>query len=343
MRIWIDVSNAPQVHFFKNVYRRLVREGHDVLVTGRRFGALEALLDGSCIPYTLVGEHGGSQKDEKLRASSRRVLGLTDTVSSFVPDVALYKHSVEAPRVSYGLGIPSLCVLDNEHAIAQNKLMLPLSTKVIAPRAIEAPLITRFGVDPGQIRHFEGFCELAHIEDFIPSPHVLDDLGLDPDRPIAVMRPEPVMANYYQGDPSVSIVSPLLERLSDFQCVGIPRTQLQEALFRRDGAIVPSACIDALSLMHYADVVISAGGSMNREGVAMAKPAISTYPQQLLAVTDYMVHEGIKSHSCDAEEIVGIIERLHGNRAYGHHVAERLKRMENPIDVIVQELAALEQ
>ena len=342
MKIWIDISNAPQVHFFKNVYRRLLREGHEVFVTGRKFGSIESLLSSAGIPYTIVGEHGGAQLEDKLIMSTRRVLELTELISKQSPDVALYKHSVEAPRVAYGLGIPALCVLDNEHAIAQNKLMLPLSSRIIAPKAIEAPLITRFGVEESQIRHFEGFCELAHIEDFIPSPHVMGDLGINPDLPLAVLRPEPVMANYYHGDPSVSVVSALISKLGDFQCVALPRTDVQEEMFRRAGAIVPGPCVDALSLMHYANVVISAGGSMNREGVAMCKPAVSTYPQKLLAVTDYMVHECIKQHACKPDDIVEAVASVHDSVAYRHVVRRKLERMENPIDVIVQEIGLLE-
>lgn len=342
MKIWVDISNAPQVHFFKNVYHRLIREGHDVFVTGRKFGSIESLLSSAGIPYTIVGEHGGAQLGDKLKASTKRVLELTDIISTVEPDVALYKHSVEAPRVSYGLGIPSVCVLDNEHAIAQNKLMLPLSSRIVAPIAIEAEQITRFGVDTSQIRHFEGFCELAHIEDFIPSPHVLGELGINADIPLAVLRPEPVMANYYHGDPSVSIVSALIERLGDFQCVALPRTPLQADMFRAEGAIVPSHCVDALSLMHYANVVISAGGSMNREGVAMCKPAISTYPQKLLAVTDYMVRQGIKQHACDPVAIADSVESVHDSAAYRHYVRRKLDSMENPIDVIVDEMRSME-
>ncbi len=342
MKIWIDISNAPQVHFFKNVYRRLIRDGHDVFVTGRKFGSIESLLSTEGIPYAIVGEHGGVLLEDKLIASTQRILELTELILHQAPDIALYKHSIEAPRVAYGLGIPSLCVLDNEHAIAQNKLMLPLSSRIIAPTAIGAPFITRFGVEDSQIRHFEGFCELAHIEDFIPSPHVMGELGIDPDLPMAVLRPEPVMANYYHGDPSVSIVSTLIRVMGDFQCVALPRTSVQAEMFRRAGAIVPVHCVDALSLMHYSSVVISAGGSMNREGVAMCKPAISTYPQKLLAVTDYMVREGIKQHACMADEIASSVASVHDCASYRHFVRRKLDSMENPIDVIVEEIGRMD-
>jgi len=342
MKIWIDISNSPQIHFFKNVIRRLERIGHEVVVTSRRFGSMEPMLARNNIECHLIGEHGGASKEMKLKCSSKRILGLTDFVIEHKPDVALFKHSVEAPRVSYGLGIPSICVLDNEKAIAQNKLMLPISSKVIAPDAIGYQVITSFGVREENIRLFNGFCELAHLEDFMPNDGILSDLHLDEDAPIAVLRPEPVMANYFTGDPKESIVTALLQRLKDFQCVVFPRTEEQYMNFRKMGAIIPDHCVDALSLIHGSNIVISAGGSMNREAVAMGKPAISTYPEKLLAITHKMVMDGIKMHSCEVDEVSVMTNALHDDRAYERSVRAKLKRMENPIDVIVEELDRIE-
>ncbi|MHC1605279.1 MAG: DUF354 domain-containing protein [Candidatus Methanofastidiosia archaeon] len=338
MKVWIDISNSPQVHFFKNIIKRLEKEGYKVVVTARRFGSIEDMLTQLEIRYRIVGEHGGSSKEGKLLCSSKRILELAKFVLEEKPDVALYKHSVEAPRVAYGLGIPSLCVIDNEKAEAQNKLMLPISERIILPKAIEKKSIMEFGVRDEQIRHFDGFCELAHIEEFIPHCEVLNELKLDEDMPIAILRPEPVMANYFHGDPRTSIIVSLLPYLEDFQCVVFPRCKAQEDIFRNTSAIIPSRCVDALSLISFSDVVISAGGSMNREAVAMCKPAISTYPEKLLAITEAMVCQGIKMHSLDVPVINNYVEVLFRNRGYERFIKEKIKNMENPIDVIIEEL-----
>jgi len=342
MKVWIDISNSPQIHFFKNVIKRLDKLGHEVIITTRRFGSIESMLSQTDLVYSIIGKHGGSSKEMKLKCSTKRILGLTDFVLEQKPDVALYKHSVEAPRVAYGLGIPSLCILDNEKAIAQNRLMLPISSRVIAPDAISFEEIKQFGVMEDSIRHFNGFCELAHIEDFIPSIEVLNDLGLDEGRPIAVLRPEPVMANYFHGDASFSIVSSILKSMEDFQCVVFPRTKEHRDLFSNMGATIPDHCVDALSLIYYSNIVMSAGGSMNREGVALGKPAISTYPEKLLAITEHMVKDGIKLHSCDPREILELCNRHVHNQSYEKHVFDKIKKMENPIDVIVDELDKIE-
>jgi len=341
MKIWIDISNSPQIHFFKNIIKRLDRLGHEVVVTSRKFGSMESMLERNNVDCQIIGEHGGASKEMKLKCSSKRILGLTDFALAESPDVALFKHSVEAPRVAYGLGIPSICVLDNEKAIAQNRLMLPLSSRIIAPDAITYNEISQFGVTEDRLRSFNGFCELAHIEDFMPRDSIFNELGLDEDRPIAILRPEPVMANYFTGDPRESIVTSLLRRLNEYQCVVFPRTEDQYKLFDHMGAIIPDHCVDALSLIHYSDIIISAGGSMNREAVAMGKPAISTYPEKLLAITDKMVKDHIKMHSCDGEEVSMLTEALLDDRRYQREVIQKLKSMENPIDVIVEEIDAL--
>ena len=106
---------------------------------------------------------------------------------------------------------------------------------------------------------------------------------------------------------------------------------------------MPSHSVDSLSLMHHASIVMSAGGSMNREAIALCRPAISTYPEKLLAVTEYMVKEGIKGHSCNPLEIRAMAEEMVNNPSLEHSIRKKLDRMEDPIDVISGELDLLVQ
>ena len=132
MKIWFDIVN-PHVRFFHSIIRYLEDQGEEVLVTTRRFGDVHRLLDLFGIEYTLVGWHGVTL-EEKLIRSTQRAYELSQIISREKPDVAVSKHSIELPRVSYGLKIPSVYVLDNEHAIAANKLTLSLCDKIILPK-----------------------------------------------------------------------------------------------------------------------------------------------------------------------------------------------------------------
>jgi len=344
MKVWIDISNTPHVNFFKGIIKNFENRGHETFVTSRDFDGLSSLLELHGIKHTVVGRHGGFCKKSKLVESSKRILELSEIINSEEIDLALYKHSVEGARVSYGLGIPSICVLDNETAIAQNKLMLPLSSKVIAPDAIPLEEITRYGVDESQVIRFNGFCEIANVSDFKYDDSFISQLGLSEDKFTIVMRPEPVKANYYNGNKDKTIVKAILEKtksLTDYQFVVFPRFEEQKSVFNYNNVIIPEEPVDALSLMSYSDLVISAGGSMNREAVALNTPALTTYPEKLLAVTKKMIEQGLKIHLLDPEKITKFIEKDKNLDVYHDNNKKIISKLENPIDVISKEIKAL--
>ena len=335
MKIWIDISNAPHAHFFKHLIKRLKE---DVVVTTRAFDSVPQILDINNISYTIIGSHGGSDVKEKLLASSKRILELAEFIADQDIDLAIYKHSVEAPRVAYGLQIPSLCVVDNEHAVAQNKLMLPLSTKVVAPRCIPAEKIMQFGVKRKDLIQFNGICELAHVSNFTPDPGVLTTLGLNPDQKIVVMRPEPAKANYFNGDRKKTIIKKILQNNSFDQCVVFPRFDEQKKVLQFPNTVIPEEAVDALSLMYYADLVISAGGSMNREAICVGTPAISTYPEKLLSVTRFLIDLGLKKHSVQVPQILKYAHKLISSNGYRGKALKVLSQLENPTDVLLREI-----
>jgi predicted glycosyltransferase len=338
MKVWIDISNAPHAHFFKHVIRELKAE---VVVTTRAFDSVPKILDMNNIDYTIIGSHGGSDVKEKLLASSRRIVELTEFIAEEDVDIAVFKHSVEAPRVAYGLQIPSLCILDNENAVAQNKLMLPLSTKVIAPQCIPVDEITQFGVKKEDLIQFNGICELAHVRNFTPNPEVLSYLGLDPDETLVVMRPEPAKANYFNGDRKKTIIKTILQNNSFDQVVVFPRFDEQKNVLQFPHTIIPDDPVDSLSLMYYSDLVISAGGSMNREAVCVGTPALSTYPEKLLSVTRYLMGLGLKKHSVAIPEILRYAHQLIEDKGYRERAFRLLSTMEDPVDIVLREIKAL--
>ena len=75
----------------------------------------------------------------------------------------------------------------------------------------------------------------------------------------------------------------------------IPRTEAQRAELR--GArlrrlIVPERAIDAQSLIAFADLVVSAGGTMNREAVALGTPVFTTFTGRMGGVDEALIAEG---------------------------------------------------
>lgn len=343
MKVWIDITNAPHVHFFKGVIRELEKTGHEVIITTRRFDGLTDILDMLGFDYYVVGKHGGATLEGKLLASAERVYKLSKLIIEEKPDLALYKHSVEAPRVAFGLQIPSIGFVDNETAVAQNKLILPFTKLLIYPKAIDAYDLLKCGADPNGMKPINGFSELAHLYGFKPDTGVLRQLGLKKNGYI-VMRTEPVKANYFNG-PEKSVLEDVIPLLPEMPIVLFPRTEEQKKRFERfDNVIIPERPLDSLSLLYYARLMIGAGGTMNREAIALGTPTISTYPGKLLAVTKWLVELGLEFHSTDPVEVADIAEKLTFlNGSYRNYLRSVVSGMENPMEVILREIEAYEE
>jgi uncharacterized protein len=75
----------------------------------------------------------------------------------------------------------------------------------------------------------------------------------------------------------------------------VPRTDLQRQTVRSlrfPSLIVPDGAVDAQSLIALADLVVSAGGTMNREAVALGTPVYTTYGGRLGGVDEQLIREG---------------------------------------------------
>ena len=322
MKIWIDIVNAPHVRFFKSIISYLENEGEEVFITARRFGDVHRLLDLFNINYNLVGWHGVSL-EEKLIRSTQRAYELSQIISREKPDVAVSKHSIELPRITYGLKIPSVYILDNEHAIAANKLTLPLCERVILPAVIKPESVVRCGADPDYLLPYNGTSELTHLVDFQYNPHIFDDLKLDLKKEKTIlMRPEPSLASYLDADCRTTVLSPIVEALEDqANILVIPRFREQQQIFEDDDQItLIKPPVDTFSLMKACDLVIGAGGTMNREAALLGTPVISCYPGKLLSVDAYYIQKGLMKRSTHPDEIVDMAKELLSD----HHKPQEL-------------------
>ncbi|MDL2270858.1 DUF354 domain-containing protein [Methanobrevibacter sp. OttesenSCG-928-I08] len=306
MKVWIDISNAPHVRFFKDVITYLEDQGEDLIVTARDFGDIHKLLDMYGIDYISFGKHGVSLYD-KLKENTLRLNELVDIIYPEKIDVAVSKHSIELPRVAFGLGIPSLYVLDNEHALAANKLTLPLCDTIISPRIIDMWKLMKFGADPNKILSYEGTSELLHFKSFEYNENIFKDLNLDLKFPKTIlMRPEPSLASYLDADCNKSVLSPIVDVLKEYSNILIlPRFKEQANIFKDiENVTILSPPVDTSSLIKKCDLVIGAGGTMNRESAILQTPVISCYPGETLAVDQFYINHDLMFRSTNNEDII---------------------------------------
>ncbi|MDR0912701.1 MAG: DUF354 domain-containing protein [Methanobrevibacter sp.] len=306
MKIWIDITNAPHVRFFKDIIEYFNREGEDLLVTARKFGDIHRLMDMYNIDFESIGGHGVTLED-KLKSSTQRLDALADRISKEKFDIALSKHSIELPRVAFGLGIPSLYVLDNEHAQAANKLTLPLVDRLIAPEIIDVWKLISYGFNPNNLIRYDGTSEIMHFKSFEYNENIFDDLNLDLKfSKTILMRPEPSLASYLDADCRRSVLSPVVEKLKDYANILIlPRFKEQAEIFEGiDNLTILEPPVDTSSIIKKCDLVIGAGGTMNREAAILQTPVISCYPGVPLSADIYYINKGLMFRINDTDEII---------------------------------------
>ena len=296
MRVWIDITNSPHVPFFRPLIRLLEEEGHEVDVTARAFAQTEQLLELYGIDATIVGAHGGRSRFGKSRAMGARLRQLRQWAKPKGFRAALCHGSYDLTLTARRLGIPSTTTFDYEYALAQHQLGARAATRVVVPEAIPAERLRRYGLRPPKLARYPGLKEEYYLADFEPDPGALTRVGVDPTRILVVLRPPPDVALYHRnGNPLFPRTLELLGRRDDVHAVVLPRTDEQRAFIRSlrlPSVIVPNRAVDAQSLIAESDLVISAGGTMNREAVALGVPVYTVFSGRLGGVDEMLIGEG---------------------------------------------------
>ena len=223
-------------------------------------------------------------------------------------DVALSHASHELPLAARSLGVPSSYAFDYEFARTQHALGCRAATRVVVPEAIPQGRLDPLGARARKVRRYPGLKEEYYLQGFSPDARVLDRLGVDGSRILAVVRTPPEVSLYHRhGSP---LFAEVLERLGSdpaVHAVVLPRTAGQRASIRAaslPSLLVPARAVDALSLVALADLVVSAGGTMNREAVALGTPVYTTFSGRIGAVDERLVAQGRLRRLTDPSGIV---------------------------------------
>ena len=287
MRVWVDLTNSPHVLVMRPLIEAMRADGHEVEVTARDFAQTLELCERFGIEHTAVGRHRGGRVASKALGLVSRSLALVRWARGRRFDVAMGHGSNDVSVAAKLLRVPSATAFDYEWATAQHQVNCRLARAVVVPDAIPPERLERYGAR-GKIHAYPGLKEEYYLADFEPDPAVLGELGLDRERPIVVVRTPPEVSLYHRFENP--LFGKVLDRLRGTQTVVLPRTPAQRAELGE--FIVPEHAIDAQSLVAYADLVISAGGTMNREAVALGTPVFTTFEGKLGAVDEALLREG---------------------------------------------------
>jgi len=290
------MTASAHVLVFRPLIRLLRERGHDVQITAREYAQTLQLLELHGLEATVLGHHGGRSRVGKARSLASRLRALRRWARQRDFDLALAHGSHELTLTARRLGIPSATTHDYEFATLQHQLGLRAATKVVVPEAIPAERLARLGVRPPKLLRYPGLKEEYYLSDFDPDPRVLDDLQIDRDRVLVVLRPPPDVSLYHRhSNPLFPQTLDYLGALDTTQAVVLPRTDDQREFVRGldlPSVVVPERAVDAQSLIALADVVVSAGGTMNREAAALGVPVYTTYGGRLGGVDEELIREG---------------------------------------------------
>ena len=292
MRVWVDLTNSPHVLVMRPLIAALREDGHEVEVTARDFAQTLELCERLGVRHTAIGSHRGERLRSKAAGLASRSMALARWARGRRFDVAVGHGSNDVMVAAALMRVPSVTAFDYEFAKVQHHLNCRLARAVVVPEAIPPQRLHPYGAD-GKLRRYPGLKEEYYLADFDPDQSVLAELGIDRTRPLVVLRTPPEVSLYHRFENP--LFRGVLDRLRDqnAQAVVLPRTAAQrEELARVGGFVVPERAVDAQSLIAFADLVVSAGGTMNREAVALGTPVYTTFEGRLGAVDEALLAEG---------------------------------------------------
>ena len=298
MRLWIDLANSPHVPFFSALRTDFLALGHEVEFTARNFAETVALAEHAKVNATTIGGYGGRQVTGKASNLAGRAWELARWARSRRFDLAISHNSYSQIVAARALRIRTVTLMDYEYQPA-NHLAFRLSHKIIVPTSFPAEQLKSYGAQIGKVRRYHGTKEDVYLADFERDEQfasVLSEFVVRSDNILVLMRPPARAALYHRFENS--LFDEALEKIlktPGAKVILLPRDQTQRDEYSRrldDNLIIPKSPLPGADLIAASDLVISAGGTINREAAALGVPAISVYAGQWAAVDQMLVEEG---------------------------------------------------
>lgn len=295
--LWFDLDNSPHVPLFRPILSALKDRGEATLVTAREFAQTRELLSLWKIDHTLIGAHGGRGKLGKIVNLLERSNALVKTVGDKAIALAVSHGSRTQLLAAKRLSIPSLLMLDYEYT--ESRIFNLLATHILMPAAIPDKRLAGAGFNLKKVRRYGGFKEEIYLRDFVPEPEFRKTIGVEEDSILVTVRPPSTTGNYHD-DRSEALYREVLRHCAqsvDVHCLIVNRTAAEIDIIpeelRRDGRVTLLAKpVDGVQLLWHSDVVVSGGGTMNREGALLGVPTFSIFTGRRPYLDEHLHSQG---------------------------------------------------
>ncbi len=295
-KVWIDLDNSPHVPFFVPIIAALREDGYEVVVTARDAYQVCDLLKYYGLEAQIVGKHYGKSTLLKYLGTLWRTFQLAVTMWKEKPDIAVSHGSRGCMLATKLLGLKGLTIADYEFAgkVDFMRTRWAAFPEVVPNNRIEGPNVT--------ILKYPGIKEDVYLSRFRPDPQLRARVGVAPDELLVTLRPPAGEAHYHNPE-SEALLAAVLNMFSshrEARVLLLPRNKRQENELREawpqqiasGKLLIPASVEDGLNIIWNSDLVVSGGGTMNREAAAMAVPVYSIFRGAIGAVDRYLVDQG---------------------------------------------------
>jgi predicted glycosyltransferase len=341
MKVWIDLANPPHVPFFLPIMSELDGAHHSVTVTLRDFAQTVPLARRAHIDGTVVGSHGGRSRVNKLVNLASRSCALSVLARKNGFDLAVSHNSYTQIVAGRAIGARVVTLMDYEGQPA-NHLAFRLAHKILVPDCFPDADLVRFGASLSRVVKYPGYKEQVYLSDFEPDPDFPAELARacdlaedwSPEHTIIVtIRTPATMAAYHRFDnPLFDTLLERVARMDELTVIVLPRSEQQhhELQARFPTLCFPDRALDGNNLIAASDLVISAGGTMNREAAVLGTPVMTVFAGTLPAVDRRLMELGRLAALRTAADVAAIrFERKpHGLSLRApdlkHHIVQEL-------------------
>jgi predicted glycosyltransferase len=319
--IWIDLDNSPHVPLFVPIIRHYRKLGVEVVLTARDHAqTIELLkLHGLTGTYRVVGRHYGKSKANKVRGTVHRAVQLFTHVRKHKNIALALSHgSRSMVLAAKGLRIPVVTMYDYE--FTETRIFNRFSDKVIVPDRIPDEVLSEIGLSASGRRKYPGIKEELYVRSFRPTAdfreRFLHEQGVANANAkiLAVVRPPATTANYHSEKSAVLLddILNFLTKAEEVFTVIVPRMNDQAADMRNHISQIPDAAdrclilheaVDGLELAAASDLLISGGGTMNREAALLGVPVYSIFAGRQGALDRQMEAEDLITFIRDARDL----------------------------------------
>jgi predicted glycosyltransferase len=288
-KILFDITNSPHVLFFEPIINKL-KNKYDILITTRNLAQTIPLLKEKGFKYTVIEGHSDNwlMKSLPLFIRSYKLYKFVKTIK---PDICISHGSYFSSIAARFSGIKEIWTLDGDKAKIIIGTSMLFAKKVIIPECVPYKNYIKLGAKKKNLYHYPGLKEEFYLYNFKKNSKYLNQFKINKYKSIIFLRPEADFAEYYKGktDIFLDLIPKLLKK---YNIILMPRSKKQRELyskFTKKGLIMPEV-VDGPQMMANCDLIISGGGTMNREGVVLGKKVISTFQGELLTVDKYLIN-----------------------------------------------------